>query len=256
MAGSKKAGPGDPPALRVSNPAGGRLRIASPDGPRPVALEAAAVVLPPGGAQSSTAVLSARSEVVPFLDHRGQLRQLVKWCTSREPCSVRILTGAPGIGKTRLGVRLCQEVGRRGWLAGLLATTEDTDAVEALAEARTARLVFVDGANHHENVLVAAAQVAAQASPNHPVRIVFTVRSDTQAAGGRGAAWELRNRIDARLGSRLAEVEVIAELDPVARRKLYAGAFRTFADRPAGPVRRQPPPPRLTSPGTRNRSQW
>jgi tetratricopeptide (TPR) repeat protein len=35
----------------------------------------------------------------------------------------------------------------------------------------------------------------------------------------------------------------------VARRKLYAGAFRTFADRPAGPARRQPPPPRLDEPG-------
>ncbi|MGW4380638.1 trypsin-like peptidase domain-containing protein [Kitasatospora sp. NPDC004531] len=77
--------------------------------------------------------LDTRNQVVPFAP-RPELDGLLAWCEDPSRPAVRLVTGSGGTGKTRLAMRLCRTLGRRGWIAGFLPHGQAT-ARAALAAA-------------------------------------------------------------------------------------------------------------------------
>ena len=62
--------------------------------------------------------LVAHNRAVPILGREGELQSLVDWLVSEPPVAVRVVHGVAGIGKTRLGVELCERARGVGWQAG------------------------------------------------------------------------------------------------------------------------------------------
>jgi len=64
--------------------------------------------------------LEPRHQVVDFYP-RHELEELRRWCRNRVSGHwVRLMRASGGVGKTRLGLQLCQLMQREGWIAGLM----------------------------------------------------------------------------------------------------------------------------------------
>jgi hypothetical protein len=59
-------------------------------------------------------LLRPEADLVGFR-RRPELTELVNWCESGGRTAVRLITGPGGVGKTRLALQLCQEMGMKGW---------------------------------------------------------------------------------------------------------------------------------------------
>ncbi|PZF99649.1 hypothetical protein C1J01_48405, partial [Nonomuraea aridisoli] len=74
---------------------------------------------PPEGCPDGMALM-ARHAVVPFLGRDAELDELRSWAAEPDPLSIAVVTGRGGTGKTRLAVRLCEELAEAGWDTGFL----------------------------------------------------------------------------------------------------------------------------------------
>jgi len=93
--------------------------------------------------QASSFLLGARYGVVPFRP-RPELERLRDWAHSSQDIDIAVLTGAAGVGKTRLARELCRQLARVGWVAGSLAFRPDSEQLPRLAAADEAVLVVID----------------------------------------------------------------------------------------------------------------
>ena len=122
-------------------------------------------------------MLWPRFAVVPFDDHDNRLSELVAWCESADRVSVQIVSGAGGMGKTRLGLELCRHMAERCWLAGVFRPRGEA-AINALVSEKLPRLVVVDYA---EDDPVAVHRLVGRLSENlplraHRIRVLLLVR--------------------------------------------------------------------------------
>ncbi|GCE78614.1 hypothetical protein [Komagataeibacter oboediens] len=63
-----------------------------------------------------------RGHDIPFYGHRARLHALGQWMAdTTQAVSVQIVTGGPGMGKTRLGMELAARAREQGWMAGFLS---------------------------------------------------------------------------------------------------------------------------------------
>jgi hypothetical protein len=129
--------------IQISHVVGSTITITNGDEPeREVPLQPAALHFPAAAPSQPPAMLiRARYGVVPFVDYTGLLGELTTWCDSGQDFGIRLLAGPGGTGKTRTAVRLCEEVGQRKWLAGMLKASTDAEELDALVTVPTARLV-------------------------------------------------------------------------------------------------------------------
>jgi hypothetical protein len=75
--------------------------------------------------RSDAALLSAyRSDVVPLLGRENVLSDLWAWMERDATISIRVLVGAGGRGKTRLGLELARQALAKGWRAGFIEQRE------------------------------------------------------------------------------------------------------------------------------------
>ena len=76
---------------------------------------------PPARQAGSSAAWWLRPDqrVVDFID-RQELAVLRDWCADDQACAVALLTGAGGVGKTRLALRLAEEQEKAGWLCRIV----------------------------------------------------------------------------------------------------------------------------------------
>jgi hypothetical protein len=125
---------------------------------------------------------------VPFHGRGLELKELHDWCKSPVPVSVRLVTGAGGIGKTRLMIELCQQLQQSYWAAGFASG----DSVELFRE-RGRTLVVLDYA---DATLDATRRVLAEAwrrRDRGPIRVALLARRaddwwDLLAATGGGVS--------------------------------------------------------------------
>lgn len=108
--------------------------------------------------QGDSALLRAQFGVVPYHGRSEEHAEILGWCTSSESISLRLLTGAGGMGKTRMLIELAKDLEDRGWLAGFL-TEGEADRAPILAwEALVARdkplFLVVDYAETRRDLLV------------------------------------------------------------------------------------------------------
>ena len=89
-------------------------------------------VVQPAVRQVGGAALWLRPDkrVVNFID-RPELDALQGWCAGDDAPPVMLLTGAGGVGKTRLALRLAEELQAQGWLCRVVRTNGEADVVAA-----------------------------------------------------------------------------------------------------------------------------
>jgi tetratricopeptide (TPR) repeat protein len=166
-------------------------------------------------ARGSTAWwLRADQRVVGFVD-RPELARLRAWCDERSP-GLALVTGAGGVGKTRLALRLAEELQDAGWLCRLVRPGGEAGAVGA-ARAVSAGpvLLIVDYAETREGL--AGLLRAAAGDRGERLRVVLLAR-------GAGEWW-------AQLGAYPdAEVRLLAETAELVRVGALAGGPVSGAD--------------------------
>ena len=174
-------------------------------------------------------MIRTRYGVVPFCS-RSEYRELREWAvgtarsSGRKPdVSVAVLTGAGGVGKTRMAAQLCHDLEVLGWYTGFASAKSamKIDELTYLAELTTELLVVVDYAEESRQEQVATL-LRALRGRRSPTRIVLTAR-------GIDSWWEdFREELESD-GTQLGQV-LVKELeprpDPVL---LYRQAVRGFS---------------------------
>ncbi len=135
-----------------------------------------------GSGLADSQLLRAEEALVPFDPARQpDLDALNAWLDDREwPNAVRLITGAGGLGKTRLALELCQQRAANGWHTGfldaLLEPREMKQAWEQLHAFDMPVLAVIDYAETRQPVLLALVKAILQQPGKHPVRILLLAR--------------------------------------------------------------------------------
>lgn len=74
--------------------------------------------------------LRPEEKVVPFRA-RPELDELLSWCTTGGHSAIRLVTGDGGAGKTRLALRLGEELTASGWHALWVPRGSEREALQA-----------------------------------------------------------------------------------------------------------------------------
>ncbi len=128
---------------------------------------------------SPGALLRADHGVVPFHRRRDELEELREWCEHERPVSVRLLTGAGGMGKTRLALQICQEERDGGWRSGFVKREADARpeaAARSLISDGGPTLVVIDYAETRRDLLVPLFRKLLDAEESGPFRIILLSR--------------------------------------------------------------------------------
>jgi hypothetical protein len=180
----------------------------------------------------AAALLRAEHQVFPFRP-RDELDELANWCLRQTGPPVRLVTGALGTGKTRLGLRLCARLRGMSWQAGLLSVSAPAEALDRLGEIEVPCLVVIDDAESRLKQVYAALRSLA-AALDAPGRLLLLARS--------AGEWldRLREDRDDRVAS-LVDGTAPQALKPlVPAEGDFDAACAAFARRLGLPV---PPPP-------------
>ncbi|SJZ57139.1 Glycosyltransferase involved in cell wall bisynthesis [Trichlorobacter thiogenes] len=135
-----------------------------------------------GSGLADSQLLRAEEALVPFDPARQpDLDALNAWLDDREwPNAVRLITGAGGLGKTRLALELCQQRAANGWHTGfldaLLEPREMKQAWEQLHAFDMPVLAVIDYAETRQPVLLALVKAILQQPGKHPIRILLLAR--------------------------------------------------------------------------------
>jgi transcriptional regulator with XRE-family HTH domain len=108
---------------------------------------------------------------VPFHGRKLELKELNDWCNASALVSVKLITGAGGIGKTRLLIELCQRLRRSDWAAGFTST----GAPELFRE-RGGTLVVIDYADAALEVTRRVLAEAVRRRERGPIRVALLAR--------------------------------------------------------------------------------
>jgi hypothetical protein len=128
---------------------------------------------PPG------ALLQAEYGIVPFHGRDKEMDDLRAWCRDESPIRTRLYTGAGGMGKTRLALKIAQETREDNWRAGFLrpeALSSPADAWKAVARTGGRVLVVVDYAETRRELLIPLLRGMAE-SEDGPYRLILLARA-------------------------------------------------------------------------------
>lgn len=95
-----------------------------------------------GGSVSASVALDPRYQVVPLLNRGREVGDWLNWAQGNEPA--RLLTGAGGMGKTRLLIEVCERLRREGWRTGFLKEGASEDDLRRQLAGRDKFLIVVD----------------------------------------------------------------------------------------------------------------
>jgi tetratricopeptide (TPR) repeat protein len=182
------------------------------------------------GEVGPAALLRADRQVVGFID-RPELEGLREWCDG-EKSRVLLLTGAGGVGKTRLALQLAQQRQALGWMCRIIRPGEEADAVTAVrAVSSGPALLIVDYAETRLGLVGMLRGVAGDNGGR--LRVLMLAR-------GRGEWWgQLEASTDVSVRSLAASaVEMVLTASPVtvAAGDLVEAAIDAFADAVGAPV--------------------
>ena len=131
-------------------------------------------------AVSLTALLHPANEVVTFAGRAGELSGLHAWCADAAANPVVVLTGPGGVGKTRLSLKLGQDLAARRWQVLAVTAGGEAHAVEYVTNLDSGEqlLVVVDYAEARDSAALAGlvAAVAAARGRRYPPRLLLLAR--------------------------------------------------------------------------------
>ena len=79
-------------------------------------------------------LLDPRLGIVDFVGREHELARLISWCADGPLHRLRLVTGAGGVGKTRLSVELCARLEARGWRCVRIGDQGEGAALEAVRQ--------------------------------------------------------------------------------------------------------------------------
>jgi hypothetical protein len=180
-------------------------------------------------------LLRADEALVPFdAAQQPSLDLLNTWLNAPQwPTAVRLLTGAGGLGKTRLALELCRQRQAAGWCCGFLdkdhAAKDMALFWDELRQQQQAVLVVLDYAETRQTVLLALVKALLQNPSPHPVRLLLLAR-------GGGEWWDNLPGKDADCETLLASYATSGPyllpalyLDASSRRLAYQQALQAYA---------------------------
>ena len=108
---------------------------------------------------------------VPFHGRRLEIKELLEWCKSEPRVAVKLVTGAGGMGKTRLLMELCEQAQRLGWNAGFVSAPR---AELFRTQGRT--LIVIDYADAALEATRGILKEAMRRREHGPIRIALLAR--------------------------------------------------------------------------------
>ena len=194
------------PVTKVSADAGFAALVAEHTGSAPLVepVELAGLAEPVVVPDSPAGLLRADAATAPFRA-RPELAQLLGWCTDPAWSGVRLVVGAGGQGKTRLGRHLATQLAGHGWATVLIGEHARPADLAMVGEVAVSTLVVVDYAEGRTDQLTPL--LAAMARAEAKVRLLLLART--------AGAWR-SDRVDpsAQLAV-LADDRIVVELAPV-----------------------------------------
>ncbi|WP_308301772.1 trypsin-like serine peptidase [Frankia umida] len=128
--------------------------------------------------RSPTSLLRPGRTAVDFYGRDSWIVDLTGWCVKKSaPWAVRLITGPGGQGKTRLALKLCDDLSATEWVSGFLARSIVGGLLEKIADTDTSVLLVVDYAEARARHLSALFRVLHQRTPAKRVRILLLARS-------------------------------------------------------------------------------
>jgi DNA polymerase III delta prime subunit len=131
---------------------------------------------------SDSQLLRAEEAIIPFDAKRAPfLKAQMDWAESEEyPIAVRLLTGAGGVGKTRLALEICRQLQEQNWTTGFLASDCGVAQTEALAE-QISKLeqpvcIVIDYAETRQPILLSFLKFLQKSKNLRPVRLLLLAR--------------------------------------------------------------------------------
>lgn len=97
----------------------------------------------PHAVERPSRLLDPARGVVEFTGREGELAELIAWSENGEAVRVRLLTGAGGLGKTRLALQLADRLREVGWTCHFIGDQQEAGALEAARAATSGRLLLV-----------------------------------------------------------------------------------------------------------------
>jgi tetratricopeptide (TPR) repeat protein len=174
------------------------------------------------------ALLDARNRVVDFLGRREELDDIRDWCDGTLALAARLVTGAGGMGKTRLLAQAALELREQGWLAGFLSAEARPDSDFGLLVRGADRLLLViDYAETRRATVTALLKAAREALDDGAhIRVVLLARAV-------GDWWNDLKDSDPDLGHLFGRPEALKPLEPLPveqRRAAFDAAAAAFAE--------------------------
>jgi tetratricopeptide (TPR) repeat protein len=143
---------------------------------------AAAAELPPDVTQPSR-LLDPRRGVVGFTGRHSEVSQLIAWCEEAGAPEVRLVTGAGGVGKSRLALHLADRMREVGWRCEYIGPGQERGIV-ATARSATSRatLLVIDYAETRPGLEELLRAVTADRATGglSPLRVLLLARSAGQ----------------------------------------------------------------------------
>jgi tetratricopeptide (TPR) repeat protein len=143
---------------------------------------AAAAELPPDVVQPSR-LLDPRRGVVGFTGRHSEVSQLIAWCEEAEAPEMRLVTGAGGVGKSRLALHLADRMREVGWRCEYIGPGQERDIVATVRAAISrATLLVIDYAETRPGLEELLRAVAADRAKGGlpPLRVLLLARSAGQ----------------------------------------------------------------------------
>jgi tetratricopeptide (TPR) repeat protein len=135
-----------------------------------------------GDALTDSQLLRAEEALVPFdLARQPELDKLDAWLNDGQYLqTVRLVTGAGGLGKTRLALHLCEQRSAAGWYSGFLDSDltqqELTAGWKVLQALNQPLLIIIDYAETRQNDLIVLIKAMQKSPSKHPVRFLLLAR--------------------------------------------------------------------------------
>lgn len=167
---------------------------------------------------SPASLLRADAEVVRFRGRVEDLKKLMTWCQVGGGCSVRLLTGPGGQGKTRLARKLAVQLQKHGWTSGLLSEQGDVaTAQDYLRYLTRPTLLVVDYAEARQEQVRILLNIGSSYQGGAPLRILLVARS-------RGDWWDEFLRMESAAITLVehAEVDNLLPLEPTTEGRTLA----------------------------------
>jgi tetratricopeptide (TPR) repeat protein len=177
---------------------------------------------------SPASLLRADAEVVRFRGRIEELRQLVAWCEAGGGCSVRLLVGPGGQGKSRLARQLAIQLQRNGWISGLLNEHADVESFQSyLQHLNCPTLLVVDYAEARPDQIRTLLNLGVSYQGTVPLRLLFIARS-------KGDWWDEFGRTQSAARGLLEDtsVDFLVPLEPTTdgRSRAYREALEDLAN--------------------------